>query len=656
VARFQTAVELDPEDPTYAQALERAIEATVTARLNEAQRRERDGDLLGALESLDTALGYAPDHQLTKTSREALEERIATRISELTRLAGHLLHTYNTDALGHAAVLLSEAATLDPSNRAAKSRYVNAASRLKESRPMRLIVSCQGNSQLCEGIDPLVQRIAEKRNYSTVSVDPGMCVKRFPWDLLSIDIQVSDMRARVGVIGAPVERTSRALVGYTEEINPAYVTAQSEYEDASSKLSYWQLAYAMNPTPFNSGAVIGARIRFDRASSQLSATTMTISTPRYEPYSFKEYAFGGQAEVDSLLRLREHVNGGILVEERATGVAKRTESVRLGVRANDANNISESRVVPPNERELVAEARRKLLSRLEALLAPKLVTAPYRLASSLKGVNPGLAYEIAAWVAFRDMRFDARSSRPYLDALLRDDLMKDLRPIVTGESQVCVPAADDLPSRAEVTTAAPDARELPPAVSRPVGLHPGRSREEVIARCQPAVAFIEAGNRVGSGFFVAEGGLLATNEHVVSGGVNVVVHTADGRTHLASIVQLNPGEDLALLKIPESYPFLTLSDVSEVRVGADVIAIGAPEGFRLTATRGIVSQLRQVEGLVLIQHDAAINPGSSGGPLLDSKGGVIGVNTLKWPGGEGLGFAVSSRSVARLLGTATVGP
>jgi S1-C subfamily serine protease len=155
----------------------------------------------------------------------------------------------------------------------------------------------------------------------------------------------------------------------------------------------------------------------------------------------------------------------------------------------------------------------------------------------------------------------------------------------------------------------------------------------------------------GSGFIIHEDGLIVTNNHVVAGNQKLQVTLSDQTIYEAQLLERDPYNDLALIKIKprKKIPVLRLGDSDNVQVGQKVLAIGNPFGLAGTLTTGVVSSLgrelqdetgRRLEGM--IQTDAAINPGNSGGPLLDSQGTVIAVNTAIYgPGGNiGIGFAM----------------
>ena len=174
-----------------------------------------------------------------------------------------------------------------------------------------------------------------------------------------------------------------------------------------------------------------------------------------------------------------------------------------------------------------------------------------------------------------------------------------------------------------------------------------------------------AGESVGSGVCIASGGYVLTNSHVITNPNYIVLHLSNGDSGRASLVWQDESQDIAILKTSLSLPYLSLAGIDDVKVGEDIVAVGTPLTLSLkhTFTKGIVSALNRTIKVTsiagesymqnLIQHDASLNPGNSGGPLINSRGEVVGINTLKISGGEGIGFAIPVKSIASVLKNVT---
>jgi S1-C subfamily serine protease len=156
----------------------------------------------------------------------------------------------------------------------------------------------------------------------------------------------------------------------------------------------------------------------------------------------------------------------------------------------------------------------------------------------------------------------------------------------------------------------------------------------------------------GTGFIISDDGFLVTNAHVLSGGREIQILDYEQNQHSTELIGYNITYDIALLKISGNYNSIKLGNSDDVQIGEKVIAIGNPLGLQFSVSEGIVSAINRegangVKGY--IQTDAALNPGNSGGPLINKQGEVIGINNFKVGGGESLGFALESNYIKEVV-------
>jgi len=169
------------------------------------------------------------------------------------------------------------------------------------------------------------------------------------------------------------------------------------------------------------------------------------------------------------------------------------------------------------------------------------------------------------------------------------------------------------------------------------------------------VVTVSTPNSLGSGFVVHSSGYIITNYHVIDDNEdNIRVVTYDRTVLEAVLVGKEELRDLALLRVDQSMDEIELANSNDLQVGKKVIAIGNPLGLSFTVTEGIVSGLNRVgpNGLAeYVQTDVSLNPGNSGGPLIDTEGKVIGINNFKIGGAEGLSFSLESNAIRNGVNT-----
>ena len=252
--------------------------------------------------------------------------------------------------------------------------------------------------------------------------------------------------------------------------------------------------------------------------------------------------------------------------------------------------------------------------------------------------------------------------------------MRTKRLIVTTAASLVLLAAlacgaepTPIPPTATATNPSPAATNTPNPTSPPTAvvrsqvaaafgepLSSGLSVADVVENALPSVARIVTGSGTGTGFVINESGLLVTNKHVVDGYASVRVEMATGSEYRGSVTRTHPTLDLAYIDVDSTQTFtpIAVGDSDDVRVGAEVIAIGFPLGSTLgdepTVSRGIISAKRDGR----LQTDASVNPGNSGGPLLDMFGQAVGVVVSKIEETEagrpvsGIGFAIPINHLA----------
>lgn len=175
----------------------------------------------------------------------------------------------------------------------------------------------------------------------------------------------------------------------------------------------------------------------------------------------------------------------------------------------------------------------------------------------------------------------------------------------------------------------------------------------VIEEAVESVVTVVTESSMGTGFFISTDGYFVTNYHVIVGQENVTkIRTYDKDTLDATFIGKDEKRDLALLKVSGNFRAMQFANSDNLQVGRKVVAIGNPLGLSFTVTEGIISGLHR-EGPSnhpeYVQTDVSLNPGNSGGPLIDTEGKVVGINNFKIGGAENLGFALESNAIKKSI-------
>jgi hypothetical protein len=443
-------------------------------------------------------------------------------------------------------------------------------------------------------------------------------------------------------IGQEEALNSTYIASYQQITNPVYVQLQTELAVAQQKLAEVKAENLINP-PSNIFAGVAAGLAegsaqntVNRLVARLRETPPFLSEPVRLPYTAQRFTVLSSARVRFNLTIADPTNG-FRDSIHVSGTGKVSASGVRGAMPNDSSGLINKEPAPADETALIRQAVTQLDSEhqtaVRTLVERLLLERAKRLQPTKTNVVPALGYLLLA----KDVAAAPTDSSqsPYdgfvekaLGGTIADLSKLDLDRKLFGVSPTAAPANVSA-GKSEVAAA--------------------RSRTSMIQRALDAVVTVKVGQSTGSGFFVSEDGLVLTNAHVVENtsttAATITVITRKGERFLGKIVKLAASADLALLRVSGRFDtVLPLAGLESVEVGADVVAVGSPLGLQGTVTRGIVSAVRTVAGLKLLQTDTPINPGNSGGPLLTEDGRVVGINTSKLTerGIESIGFAVAS--------------
>ncbi len=638
------------------------------------QQLWRDGNTDAVVEALRDFGPARPDGSYA--SATALEIRRA--LVETMRAQAQSTPTNSVGGLMQRAKLLQMALTSDPSSAELPpliadtvmqldALLLNAMGDLKFSREIsrgrvRLGLSDEATQLVRGTVENSPPTEAMNQAYPGLAVslrvdDPRSCLRRGARAQLESEISNSlkpvarmvqadgDLQVNLRDISCPevdiphqnvLAINSTYVTGKTQLANPRYVQLQSALASAEADLNRAHADNQANPN-FGTGFAEGlAEGKVNQLRKALAATPPYTGSEVLQAYQYQKFEAFRSASLRATVTIQG--NGRTYTVSRA--VAGEGEDRRDGVSGALQGDKSGIANIEPQ-----LAAMDDLAVRALAGLATKTATEARSAVAGYYGAEASSDTEPTGdRIAAALYLVDLSAGTAYEQAAGR--ILEQLRAALEG-TEGLTGFANSLklrvPEQAQTT---------------PKPTPQNNATSIMLERVLDGVVSIETDQgTAGTGFFAGEKCRVITNEHVISGATTIVLKTSQRRLYLGQVLAGDAERDLAILttNAPECSA-LELED-AEAGIGTEVFAIGDPLGLQGTVTKGIVSAARTIPpGVKYIQIDAGLNPGNSGGPLVNASGRVLGVNTFKLKGYEGLNFAVAADEVraafGRLLGVA----
>jgi putative serine protease PepD len=442
--------------------------------------------------------------------------------------------------------------------------------------------------------------------------------------------------------------------------NPNYYAAIRACENATRQYNQAhdqilaQVA-AINPRSWQEGLVAGllggvtlapSQIAMDQACDAMRSTPVDREERNERDYAYRESTIRVEGVGTARIRLIDVVHRIVLGDEQIREVTSQSFKDIVGTSVDDTQGNRDERYDPNMARDIGDRVRQKVLGELAVKSRAQVARlADARLADLMR---------LPASIDQRELIL-AYAERDGVGAAAVDGILESIRAEAMGGPGNLF-AQRRWPEDSWVAEMM-RRRETGSAFAGLSGGTNELSTEQVVRLVGPAVISIRTRDGSGSGVVIRRSGLALTNAHVVEGTQEVTVRLASGGVRMARVVKMDRARDLAVLKVSgwDEASAAQLGSMREVAPGTSVVAIGSPLGvLEHTATKGIISAIREVDGIRWIQTDAPINPGNSGGPLVDHRGRVVGIVTKRVndSGAVGLGFAVSAEEAALVLADA----
>jgi S1-C subfamily serine protease len=429
------------------------------------------------------------------------------------------------------------------------------------------------------------------------------------------------------------EVNSTYAAGQNQLANPEYVQLQSALASAEANLNRAYAASQANPNFGTAFAYGVAQGQVRKLRSALAATPPYIASEILQAYQYQKFealrsaAFRGSVQLDgkpSRFSYSISREVGSEKEDRKGGVSGVLPTERSG-----AANVDP--VLTPMD-NLASGALDELLRKAAAETRSEVANYYAAIASSQQ---VPLGDRVAAMLFLGDLSSGTEYERDW--PMWQGQL--------TGAFQRGPAALQDFAGSLNLHFAEPPS---------PTGVFPtsrATGAAVPLERVLDGVVAIETDQGTsGTGFFVGQKCSVITNEHVIAGAATIVLRTSQRGLYVGQVLAKDDDRDLAILTTNAPSCVGLEMEEESAAVGTDIFAVGNPLGLQGTVTKGIVSAERTIGAINYIQIDAVLNPGNSGGPLVDQRGRVLGVNTFKLKGYEGLNFAVASREVVVAFG------
>lgn len=460
------------------------------------------------------------------------------------------------------------------------------------------------------------------------ALKPAVVLDSQKWD---VNVSLRDISCSQTDIPRQSERNlnSTYVAGQNQLANPQYAQLLTLAQQLQAQVAQLQSQNEANPN-FGTGFALGmAQGRLRRVQNQLAATPPYILQDIHQQYQYTRFVAYRSYEISSnVLFSSSRGSKRVVQDDRVRVLQERQSEGVSGILPQDRSGLNNNTPNLPQVSDLAVSARNVFDERLSSSI--KQLLSKYLTMEASRKEREESVEKLGYFLYAADLAKGTPSESAFEPGMIaaRGSLLGGTKQIESFKVPTTVPSLTEV----EIADGSDENVE---------------AQQPNVESFIEGVLSIETDSGVGSGFFVTPGCLVLTNNHVINGADTIVVKSSTKKLYVGKVLERDPRRDLALLSIgAQGCHYLKLGDQMQTRVGQEVYAIGNPIGLSNTVTKGIISAYRSAkDGVTYIQLDATINPGNSGGPLLTRGGIVIGINTFKVSGYEGLNFAISVKEI-----------